>query len=170
MELMLDGEQEMLVATARALLARRCPTSEVRALELDPRGYRPELWREMAALGWLGIDWPEPSGGAGRTFVERVLLMEEMGRVLLPSPMVSSCVLAAFLIEALGTEAQRSLWLPAIARGELVATVALTEPGWRDEWNEVTLGARRDGEGLILTGVKHFVPYAAQSDLLLVAV
>src|SRR6185436_13465619 len=146
----------MLVESARATLARACSTDQVRAMEADARGYDPDLWREMARLGWTGMLVPEDAGGSGQTFLEAALLLEEMGRVLLPSPFVPSCVLAPLLLMAVG---DRRL-LPGIAAGELVATVALVEPGWRDEWGRPTL----ESNG-VLTGTKQFVPFAATADV-----
>jgi alkylation response protein AidB-like acyl-CoA dehydrogenase len=156
-DLQLTAEQRMLVESARATLARACSTDQVRAMEADARGYDPDLWREMARLGWTGMLVPEDAGGSGQTFLEAVLLLEEMGRVLLPSPFLGSCVLAPLLL----ADRQR---LPDIAAGTVVPTIALVEPGWRDEWGTPALQSD-DG---VLTGTKLFVPFAATADLLLV--
>ena len=156
MDLTLTAEQRLLVDSARATLARRCPPSHVRAMETDPQGYDRELWREMARLGWTGL-LVGPDAG---TLVEAALLLEQMGRVLLPSPFLTSCVLAPLLLRAVGDRS----WLPGIASGEVVATMALVEPGWRDEWAAPALSVA-DGR---LSGRKHFVPFAAAADVLLV--
>ena len=119
----------------------------------------------MARLGWQGMELPAADGGGGLGFVETILVLEEMGRVLLPSPFLPTVVLCAPLIQAVGSEAQRR-WLARIAAGEMVATLAVAEPGWRDSWETPTLAA--DGRGR-LTGRKLFVPFAPDADLLLVA-
>jgi alkylation response protein AidB-like acyl-CoA dehydrogenase len=166
MNLTLTPDQEMLVRSARGVLARTCTPADVRALERDPRGFDPARWRELAALGWLGMELPAADGGQGVGFLEVALLLEEMGRVLLPVPFVSSVVVAAPLVGALGGEKERRRWLSAIAAGECVATLALAEPGWRDLHG--TPGLHADGGRL--SGTKTFVPFAAEADLLLVAV
>jgi alkylation response protein AidB-like acyl-CoA dehydrogenase len=167
MNLTLTPEQEMLVRTARRVLARSCTPADVRALERDPRGFDPARWRELAALGWLGMELPAAYGGDGLGFLEVVLLLEEMGRVLLPTPFLASVVVAAPLILALGGEAERRRWCTAIAAGECVATLALAEPGWRDLSGSPALRAEGGGR---FTGTKTFVPFASEADLLLVAV
>jgi len=165
MDLTLGPEQEMLVEAARAFLARTCTLADVRAFERDPCGFDPARWRELGALGWLGTELPARYGGGDSSFVETVLLLEEMGRVLLPSPFVATAVVAAPLILALGTEEQGRRWLPAVAAGECVATLALVEPGWRDPFGTPALQAGDGG----LCGTKLFVPFAPDADVLLVA-
>jgi len=155
-DLTLTGEQRMLVESTRATLARAWPPDRVRAMETDARGYDPALWREMARLGWTGMLAAEGAGA----LLEAALVLEEMGRVLLPSPFLASCVLAPVLLQAVG---DRRL-LTQIAGGDLVATVALVEPGWRDEWGMAMLEAT-DG---VLTGTKRFVPFAEAAAVLLV--
>jgi alkylation response protein AidB-like acyl-CoA dehydrogenase len=154
-------EQRMLIEAARGTLARACSTTHVRAMESDPLGYDPTFWREMARLGWTGIVVPEEAGGGGRTLLDAVILLEEMGRVLLPSPFLVSCILAPALLGAGGER-----WLSRIAAGEAIASLALVEPGWRDEEGKptTTFAAGR------VTGTKSFVPFAAAADVLLVAV
>src|SRR5919201_850923 len=124
MDLTLTAEQAMLVQAARSILARSSSLADVRALAREPRGFHPGRWRELAALGWLGMELPAVYGGGGLGFLEVTLLLEEMGRVLLPAPFVTSVVMAAPLILALGTEAERRRWVRAIAPGGFVATLA----------------------------------------------
>ena len=170
MDLALTPEQRLLVDSARAYLTRGDGLAHVRAMEVDGRGYDPKRWRELAALGWLGMTLPPDLGGSGQTLLDVALLLEEMGRVLLPSPFLPTVVVAAPLLAGLADREQQRRWLPRLAGGELVATLALAEPGWRDEWEDVALQARADGDGLRLSGRKCFVPWAAHADLLLVAV
>jgi alkylation response protein AidB-like acyl-CoA dehydrogenase len=157
MDLTLSSEQRMLVESARRTLARACPTERVRAMESDARGYDPALWRELVRLGWTGMVIPAAVGGGGRSFLDAVLLLEEMGRVLLPSPFLVSCVLAPLLLER--------EWLPRVASGEAIVTLALVEPGWRDESGRPTTGF----DGGTVTGTKVFVPFAAVANLILVS-
>jgi alkylation response protein AidB-like acyl-CoA dehydrogenase len=170
MNLTLSSEQRMLVEAARGFLRRSCPPEHVRAMENDPRGFSPELWREIASLGWPGIAVPVEYGGAGRTFLDFALLLEELGRVLLPSPMLASAVVATDLLLTLASGDQKAVWLADLAAGRKLVTLALAEPGWRDEWGAVSLQARASGEFLALSGTKLFVPFAPSVDCLLVAV
>jgi alkylation response protein AidB-like acyl-CoA dehydrogenase len=167
MDLTLGPEQEMLVRAARGFLAHACSLADVRALERDPRGFDRGFWRRMAALGWQGMELSGTYGGSEMSFLETALLLEEMGRVLLPSPFLATVVLAAPLVRELGSDEQRRRWLPAVVGGECVATLALVEPGWRDPFGTPGLRARDGGR---LTGTKRFVPFAPEADLLLVAV
>lgn len=166
MDLTLDPEQELLVRSARSFLAQRCPLAHVRAMETDPLGFSPDLWREMAGLGWAGATLPPEHGGGGLSLLDAALLLEEMGRVLLPSPFAATTVLAAPLLLALGSDAQRRRWLPSLAAGDTIATLALVEPGWRDEWGTPALEAHSGR----ISGTKHFVPFAAHADVMLVTV
>jgi alkylation response protein AidB-like acyl-CoA dehydrogenase len=169
MDLTLDADQELLSGAARAFLEQACPLAEVRRLEADPQGYDPRLWRDLAGLGWTGMGLPEEYGGAGQGFLETALVLEAMGRALCPSPFLASAVLAAPLLLELGSEAQRDRWLPRLAAGEAVASLALAEPGWRDPHGEPALALRGEGASPTLHGAKLFVPFAAQADLLLVS-
>jgi alkylation response protein AidB-like acyl-CoA dehydrogenase len=169
MNLNLTPEQRLLVDSARAYLSRSDALAHVRAMETDERGYDPVRWREMAALGWLGVALPPALGGGGQSCVEMVLLLEEMGRVLLPSPYLCSAVVSASVLLAAADAEHRQRWLPRLAAGDLVATTALVEPGWRDEWEPLRTIAEPDGDGWRLRGHKTLVLFAAQADLMLVA-
>ena len=161
-------EQEMLRQSARSLLERECPPAHVRQMMEDERGYSPELWRKMAGLGWLGLVLPEEHGGAGLNYVDLVVLAEEMGRVLLPSPFIWTLMFAEAVSRA-GSDEQRQSFLPAIARGELVATVAHLEASGSWEENGITMTARKSGAGFMLEGDKLFVNDAHVADFFLVA-
>ncbi|HZO83329.1 MAG TPA: acyl-CoA dehydrogenase family protein [Candidatus Binataceae bacterium] len=161
-------EQEMLRQSARALLERECTSAHVRRMMEDERGYSPELWRKMAELGWLGLVLPETYGGAGLGYVDLVVVAEEMGRVLLPSPFIWTLAFAEAIGRA-GSDEQKQRFLPAIARGEMVATVAHLEAGGTLEERGIVMGARRAGKGFILEGEKLFVNDAHVADCFLVA-
>ena len=162
-------EQEMLRQSARALLERECPSAHVRRMMEDERGYSPELWRKMAELGWLGLVLPEAHGGAGLNYVDLVVVAEEMGRVLLPSPFMWTLMFADAISRAGSAEQQRR-FLPAIARGELIATTAHLEANGSWDESGVTLAARKSGAGFALDGDKLFVNDAQVADFFLVAV
>ena len=163
-------EQDMLRQTARAFLADNCPTSLVRQLMEDERGYKPELWKDMAELGWLGLAFPEEYGGQGLGFVDLTVILEEMGAVLLPSPFFASVLLAGQTLLIGGSEAQKKTYLPKIADGSLIATLALTEPSGRFDAEGITeVKATPTGDGFRISGTKLFVPDAHIADVMVVA-
>jgi alkylation response protein AidB-like acyl-CoA dehydrogenase len=161
-------EQEMLRQSARSLLERECSSAYVRRMMDDARGYSPELWRKMAELGWLGLVMSEEHGGAGLDYVDLVVVAEEMGRVLLPSPFIWTLMFAEAVGRA-GSAEQKRRFLPAIARGDLIATTAHLEANGSWEESGITLGARKGGGGFVLDGEKLFVNDAHVADFFLVA-
>src|SRR2546422_1386657 len=121
-------EQEMLRKSARDFLAKESPMTYVRQMMEDERGFRDEQWKKMAELGWLGLILPEEYGGAGGDFVDMVVVLEEMGRVVLPGPFFSTAILGGVAInEGAGVEQKKEL-LPKLAAGELRVTLAQLEP------------------------------------------
>jgi len=161
-------EQELLRAEVRKFLDQNAPMEEVRKIvEKDPGFSRP-LWDRMAELGWVGLTMPEEHGGVGLDFVTLVAVLEETGRSLFPSPLVST-VLAAKAIERFGDEAQRSRWLPGLADGSRVGTLALLEESDRLDPAGIELAGRSAAGGFVLDGRKLFVPDAGAADLFVVA-
>jgi alkylation response protein AidB-like acyl-CoA dehydrogenase len=163
-----NEEQEMLRQSARALLEKECSSAVVRRLMADERGFDAALWKQMAELGWLGLVIPEAYGGGGLSYVDLVLVMEEMGRVVLPSPFIWTVMFAEAITRA-GTDNQKSALLPKISSGDLIATVAYLEPSavWSAEG--VAMTARRDGAGYVLDGIKLFVNDGHIANRILVA-
>src|SRR5688572_20042580 len=139
-----DDEHALLRDEARRWLAERVTPAELRRLAGDPRGDEPALWKEIAALGWTGLVIPEAQGGAGLGAVHLAVLAEESGRRLLPSPLLPT-LLAAKLVELAGDGAQRERWLPEVARGDAVATLAHAEAGgaWEAGATSATLEGGR---------------------------
>lgn len=168
MDLTLTEEQELISSTAREFLESRCPISHVREMASDPAGYSPGLWKEMADLGWTGMAFPEEHGGFGAGFVELGLVIEEMGRYLLPGPFLPTVVLCGLTIARHGTEEQKAHRLSGIAGGEFVMSYARAAPraGWGHSGSEVRAAA--EGEEYALSGTAMFVPYAHVADEILV--
>ena len=165
-----SDEQDMLRQTARAFLEEHCPTTFVRHMMEDDKGYSADLWKEMAELGWLGLAFPEAYGGQGLGFVDLTVILEEMGAALLPSPFLSTVILAGQTILLGGSEAQKKAYLPKIAEGALIATLAMTEPAGRFDAEGITaVKATPQGAGFRITGTKLFVPDAHIAELLVVA-
>lgn len=157
-----DEDHEVLRDSARSFLQERCPISEVRRLAEDPLGHDPGLWKEMAGLGWTGLAIPEEHGGAGLGALHLALLLEEMGRVVLPSPFVAS-TLAGAALAAGGGEA----WLAGVAAGDLLATLAFCEPDGRWGWEptDATASAEPADGGFVLNGTKAYVLAAPSAGL-----
>lgn len=164
-----SDEQVMLRDGARRFLEQQADTDRVRAVMDAEPGYDAELWKNMAEQGWPAMHIPEEYGGAGFTFAETAILLHEMGRVLAPVPYLSSAVLAAEAILRSGSEEQKQRWLPAIAAGETIATLAVVEPdgGWDED--SIQAHASRDGANATIAGTKAFVTDAPAADLFVVA-
>jgi alkylation response protein AidB-like acyl-CoA dehydrogenase len=127
MDARFTAEQDGIRRALRELLHKRCGVEELRAAVDTPAGHDPALWTALAELGLPGIAVPDTLGGVGCSVTELALACEEAGRVLAPTPLLATCVLAAPLILALGAPAQRAALLPRIAAGKL--TAALAVPG-----------------------------------------
>src|SRR5213594_1615556 len=168
MDLGLDEQQEMLKNFARDFLEKECPESLVREMEEDEKGYSPELWQKMAQQGWMGLIIPEKYGGTGMNLCELVVLLEEFGRALVPGPFISTVVLGGVPTMEAGTDQQKDWVLPKIASGELIMTMALTEPSAKWTADGVQLEAKKDGDSYVLNGTKLFVPDAHVSDSMIV--
>jgi alkylation response protein AidB-like acyl-CoA dehydrogenase len=163
-------EQEELRKTVRAFLDQKSPETEVRRLMDTEDGYDPAVWKQMGEqLGLQGLIIPEDFGGSGYTYVELGVVLEEMGRALLCAPYFSTVVLAANTLIHCGDDAAKGEYLPGIASGETIATLAFTEPSGK--WDEagITLPATKSGDGWTLTGTKSFVLDGATANLILVA-
>jgi 3-oxocholest-4-en-26-oyl-CoA dehydrogenase beta subunit len=160
-------EREMLRKSARDFLVDKCPKKLVREMEKDNKGYSPQIWQEMADLGWMGIVFPEKYGGNDMTFEDLSVLIEEMGRACLPGPYFSSVVLGGLTISDVGSEEQKQKYLPAIAGGKLILTLALTEPGAAYSPDSIKVTATRVGQDHVLNGTKLFVPDAHVADFIL---
>ena len=168
MDLALSEEQEMVKKMARDFLTDKFPKTAVKEIEESELGYSPELWREMAGLGWMGLALPEKYGGGDMSFLDLAVLLEEMGRACLPGPYFSTVVLGGLTILDTGSEEQKQEYLPKIASGEAIFTLALTEPSARYDAAAIETEAAADKDAYILNGTKLFVPDAHIADYMLV--
>ena len=153
----LTEEQEMLRQTTRQFLEDRVPASKVREMAESSTGFDSALWQSGAELGWHSLAVPEEYGGAGYTFAELSVVLEEMGRSLFPGPFVSTVVMAANAILLGGTDAQKKDLLPNIAMGESVMTMALFEGPRGAGVDDISMTAVRDGDAWVLDGIKRNV-------------
>ena len=164
-----NDEQELLRSTARKFFDNECTSETVRKLMDGPEGMTPDLWRKLAEQGWLGLIVPEEFGGMGLGIVDLVVLMEEMGRAVVPGPFFSTVLLGGLAILEAGSEAQKKAWLPRLASGEARAALAWMEPSADLGARGITLAATAKSGGYTLDGTKLFVQDAHTADLIVVA-
>jgi len=160
-------DHELLQKSARRFLTERCPRSAVRRLVDEGADHDPALWKEIAELGWIGLCSAEQHGGAGLDLLYLCLLLEEMGRALLPSPFLGS-MLALAALEHAGSPEQQTRHVPALLSGERTATLAFSEPGGSWEPEHVTARSEPSNGGFRLSGDKTHVLSGASADLVVV--
>jgi alkylation response protein AidB-like acyl-CoA dehydrogenase len=170
MALVLTEEQSMLRDSARGVISDKAPVAHLRKLRdsKDATGFSRELWKTFAAMGFSGLLVPENFGGSGLGCVEAGVVMEEIGRTLMPSPFLGTAVLAASALSRGGSEAQKAAHLPKISDGSLLAALAIDE-GAKHRPLQTKLQAVRSGNGFKLSGAKAFVVDGHTADLLIVA-
>ena len=165
-----SGEQDELRKSVRRFLDDKSSEIEVRRLMDTVDGYEPAVWKQLTEqMGLVGLAIPEKYGGSGFSYVELIVVFEEMGRALLCEPYFSTVALAANLLLASGDESAKADYLPALASGEKIGTVALAEATGR--WDEagVSMAATRSDNGWLLDGEKSFVTDGHLADVVLVA-
>ena len=160
-----SDEQKQLRDEARKFLAEKCSPKAVRAVLDGKASHDRELWKGLAEMGFLGVAIPEEFGGAGAGHLELCVIAEEMGRALAPVPFSSTVYLAAEALLIAGSDAQKRKWLPAIASGEAIGTLALFE----GKGNPSPKGIKLDASGGSLNGVKKPVADGAIADFAIVA-
>jgi len=168
LDLKFSAEQEMLRETVRGVCATTSPLSVVRELEDDPTGFSPELWKQLAHLDLIGLQLPEEYGGSGMSALEGVVIYEEFGRSLAPSPHFVSSVLSGGALARAGSEAIKQEWLPRIVTGEAILSPAWLEPENGFGPKGVQVRAVADADGFVLTGVKRHVAFARAATRLVV--
>jgi alkylation response protein AidB-like acyl-CoA dehydrogenase len=170
MALVLTEEQSMLRDSARGLISDKAPVSHLRQLRdnKDSTGFSRDVWRAFAEMGFAGLLVPEQFGGSGLGCVEAGVVMEEIGRTLMPSPFLSTAVLAASALSRGGSDAQKAHYLPKISEGSLLAALAIDE-GAKHRPLQTRMQAVRSGNGFKLSGDKAFVVDGHTADLAIVA-
>lgn len=170
MALVLNQEQEMLRDSAMVFLRENAPVAQLRKLRdsRDEHGYSPQLWKRFAEMGFTGVLVPEAYGGLGLGQVEAGVVMEAIGRNLTAVPFFSTAVLAASAIARFGSEEQKQQYLPRIAEGSILMTLAVDESA-KHRPQQQSVQAVRVGEGYSLTGAKSLVVDGHVADTLIVA-
>jgi alkylation response protein AidB-like acyl-CoA dehydrogenase len=165
-----SDEQEELRAAVRRFLAEKSPETEVRRLMDTTEGYDPAVWSQMAdQLGLQSLTIPEEFGGSGFTYVELLVVLEEMGSALLCAPFFSSVALAANALLTSGDDEAKKSFLPGIASGETIATLAITEDNGKWDFGGIECKAEKKGDGWVLDGHKMFVIDGHVANLIIVA-
>jgi alkylation response protein AidB-like acyl-CoA dehydrogenase len=168
MDFGINEQQEMLQKSAREFLSNEYSDKILKEMAKDPRGYTTELWNKMAELGWMALSIPESYGGIG-DFVDLNIVLQEMGRVGLISPFFSTLVLSAGAVMEAGSEEQKQRYLPVIAEGKMIVTLALTEKSGLYTPEAIQMKADPQGENYILNGQKLFVTDGNSANYLVVA-
>ena len=165
-----SDEQEELRTAVRRFLAEKSPETEVRRLMETTDGYDPAVWRQMAdQLGLQSLTIPEEFGGSGFSYVELVVVLEEMGAALLCAPFFSTVALAANAVLTSGDDGAKKYLLPGIASGETIGTLAITEDSGRWDFDAIECRAEPTADGWALNGHKSFVIDGHVADLIVVA-
>ena len=168
LDLEFSAEQDMLRETVRKVCATHSPLSVVRELEDDPVGYATDLWQQMAELDLIGLLLPERHGGSEMSALEGVVLYEELGRALAPTPHFASAVLCGTALARSGSAEQQDQWLGPIATGQAIVTPAWFEPENSCGPTGIMMRAEPDGSGYRLTGTKRHVPFASSANAFVV--
>ncbi len=168
MDFDLNEQQQMLKTMAGDFLAHEYSKARVKELEKDSLGYDPGTQAKMVELGWTGLIVPEKYGGSGAGLLDLVILVEEMGKNITPGPFFSTVALCALPLMKFGTERQKGTFLPAIAGGQSLWSLAITEESGRYDIRDINCRASLEGDGYLINGTKWFVQFAHAADYLIV--
>jgi len=164
----LNEQQEMMQTMARDFLAGEYTDKVLKAMVKDDKGYTPELWKKLAEMNLTGLAIPEAYGGVG-DFLDLTIVLEEMGRACFNAPFFATVVLGAGAIVEAGNGAQKKEFLPKIAEGKKIITLALPEQSGKYAADAIKMKAAKKGNDFILNGTKLFVPDAQNADYIIVA-
>ncbi len=169
MDLGLTETQEILRRTAREFLTVECPTSLVREMERREDALPEDLWSRMALMGWMGLPFVESLGGGGGSLTDLAVLVEEMGRFLVPGPFFNTVIEVGLVLSDVGSPELQKRYIPQLASGSMVATSAFQEQDARFVKKSVDCSAKFVDGGYLLNGVKLFVEHAESADFFLLA-
>ncbi len=170
MDLSLNERQELLKNTARDFMDHEAPVTVVTDWDRKGLSFIPEMWNQVAKLGWLGMVVPREYGGGDSSFLDAAVVFQELGKGPLPGPFFSSGVLSALVILEAGSEQQKKDILPGISQGDTIATVAVNEPSTKWGPETLTMTATKQGNNYVLNGVKLFVHDAMAANHFIIAV
>ena len=165
----LTEEQQMIMDQTAKFVANETPVSRFRKLRDTERGWELDMWAKMAEQGWLAIEIPEDQGGFGGTFVDLAVILEQLGRGLVPEPFIASVVLAGGILSAVGDEAQREAYLTPMIEGQTSLAFAYAESQSRYNLSDCLTKAEKSGDGWTISGEKVWVLNGHAADQILVA-
>jgi alkylation response protein AidB-like acyl-CoA dehydrogenase len=169
MDISLNKVQLDIAKEARRFLKKECPPDYVRDMFEDERGFTDDIWAKMIEMDWMRVRIPEQYGGMGMEQMDLTMVLEEMGRAVLPGPFFSTVLLAAETIMEAGSDSQKERYLSGIATGKIRGTLALHEPDGGADIGYIQMEASADGDGFVLDGTKLFVSDAHVADFLVCA-
>jgi alkylation response protein AidB-like acyl-CoA dehydrogenase len=169
MDIKLNEDQIEIARQARRFCENESPMDYVRAMFENDRGFTNEFWAKQAEMGWMAMCVPEAYGGLAMPLMDLAVVLEEMGRALVPGPFFSTVLLAAEALLAAGNDSQKKIYLSAMAEGNIKGTLALHEPEGGADPAYINMSARSDGDGYVLEGTKIPVPDAHVADVILCA-
>ena len=169
MDFTLSDEQRLFQESVDNFVAKKYDIDKRRAVVAGEDGFNRAHWANFAELGWLGLTLDEAHGGLSRSALDNVVLMEALGRGLVPSPFLSAVTLGGGLVEAAGSEAQKSTLLPALAAGDMILVFAYAEPRGRYDLGHIETRAEKVNGGYALSGHKSVVFHAASADRIIVS-
>lgn len=169
MDFTLSDEQRLLVKTVQDFAKKDSPVSRFRQTRATELGYDRAVWKQMGELGWLSIPFPESVGGMGFGFLEAALVLQELGRTLVPEPYIPSVILAGTALSEAGSPAQRAAYLQPMLEGDATLALAYAERDSRHDVSRVSTRAETHGEGFVLRGEKAFVLNGHAADHILVS-
>jgi alkylation response protein AidB-like acyl-CoA dehydrogenase len=166
----LNEDQQLLAKTVADFCKTRSPVSRFRELrDADGIGWDPATWQQMGELGWLGVPFSEAVGGLDASFIEAAIILEQLGKNLVPEPYLASVVLGGYALALAGDEAQQQRWLAPMVEGETSLALAWAEVGARFDPTRVSCAVRSGADGLTLWGDKRFVLNGCAADHLIVS-
>jgi alkylation response protein AidB-like acyl-CoA dehydrogenase len=167
MDVRFNEDQVEIARQARRFLEKECPVDYVRKMLDDRKGFTDEIWTGMAEMGWTGMSIPEEYDGLGMDLSYLTVVLEEMGRAVLPGPFFSTVLLAAEAVSEAGNDAQKQQYLPQMASGSLRGTLALHDPESGADVHHIAMEAKEEDDGFVLNGTKLFVPDAHTADFVI---
>jgi len=168
MEFQMNEETIMLKESVARFLKEKVSSNLIKELVKGDKGYSESLWKEMAQLGWLGLIFEESYGGSGTAFFDICILFEEIGKSGLSSPFYCSAILCGMIVNETGDTDLKNAYLPAIAQGEKILTLAVVNEEGQYDYSVPDLSAKKSGDSYILNGTRLLVPYASVADEILV--
>ena len=169
MDFELTKQQEMIVDSVATFVKEESPVERFRKARTDERGWSQDLWKQMGEYGWLGIAFPEEFGGIDGNFVDMALILEQLGKGLVPEPYIPSVILAGGLLERLGSDEQKKSYLAPMIDGDTSLALAYGEPQSRYNPHDCLTTAEESGDGWVLNGTKTWVLNGHAADQILVS-